>query len=190
MAPIGRELADAYRVVEPFQRHSGGEPLTVAGHIRDLHELLVSGGGAPHVIVGHSWGAMLALAYAAAHTEAASSIVLVCPATFDPAARDVLWENLDRRMDAEGRHLMATLEQDAPDADEHLRRMGNLMLPIYSYDLATTDQEVEHYDARGYRESWGDMMRWMTRGVYPAAFADIRSPVLMLHGADDPHPEK
>jgi hypothetical protein len=32
------------------------------------------------------------------------------------------------------------------------------------------------------------MIRLQDHGVYPAAFSAIRSPVLMLHGAVDPHP--
>jgi pimeloyl-ACP methyl ester carboxylesterase len=32
------------------------------------------------------------------------------------------------------------------------------------------------------------MLRLQAEGVYPAAFAAIRSPVLMLHGDADPHP--
>ena len=32
------------------------------------------------------------------------------------------------------------------------------------------------------------MVRLQNEGVYPAAFAAIKSPVLMLHGAVDPHP--
>jgi pimeloyl-ACP methyl ester carboxylesterase len=32
------------------------------------------------------------------------------------------------------------------------------------------------------------MIRLQATGVYPAAFEAIDLPVLMLHGADDPHP--
>jgi pimeloyl-ACP methyl ester carboxylesterase len=32
------------------------------------------------------------------------------------------------------------------------------------------------------------MLRLQEEGVYPAAFAAIETPVLMLHGAADPHP--
>ncbi len=32
------------------------------------------------------------------------------------------------------------------------------------------------------------MVRLQEEGVHPAAFAALRSPVLMLHGAYDPHP--
>ncbi len=44
LAPLAQALADAYHVVEPFQRRSGGAPLTVARHVADLQEA-VSGLG-------------------------------------------------------------------------------------------------------------------------------------------------
>ena len=68
MAPVAHRLADAFRILEPMQRGSDDKPLTVERHIADLHEVVQSQceGGRP-ALVGHSWGAMLALAYAAAH---------------------------------------------------------------------------------------------------------------------------
>src|SRR5437867_672899 len=89
MAPMARELADSFRVFEPLQRGSGGEPLTVARHVADLNELLESlGENRPPVLVGHSWGAMLALAYAASHPRRTLSLVLVGCGTFDETARE------------------------------------------------------------------------------------------------------
>lgn len=48
--------------------------------------------------------------------------------------------------------------------------------------------ELVECDARAHHETWEDMLRLQAEGVYPAAFATIRAPVLMLHGAVDPHP--
>ena len=89
MAPVARALADSFQVLEPFQRGSGGEPLTVARHISDLHQVVTSccAQGQP-ALVGHSWGAMLALFYAAAHPGSVSSLVLIGCGTFAPAARE------------------------------------------------------------------------------------------------------
>ena len=88
MAPVARGLADRFRVLEPWQRGSTGVPLTVARHVADLHELVESRcGGARPALVGSSWGAMLALAYAAAHPHQAGSLVLIGCGTFDPSAR-------------------------------------------------------------------------------------------------------
>ena len=55
-----------------------GEPLTVARHVADLHDvvLAVCDGQSP-ALVGESWGAMLALAYAAEHPRDVGPIVLV-----------------------------------------------------------------------------------------------------------------
>ena len=41
-APIARGLAGRFRVLEPWQRGSGAEPLTVARHIADLRELIAT----------------------------------------------------------------------------------------------------------------------------------------------------
>lgn len=189
MAPAAHRLADSFRVLEPFQRSSGAVPLTVARHVADLHELVESRrGGAQPALVGHSWGAMLALAYAAAHSSFAGPLVLIGCGTFDSPARDRMWAILEERMDDGLRRRMERLPEEFPDPNERLRAMSNLTLPLYSYDLATADLEIEACDARANHETWRDMVRLQEEGVYPAAFAAIKTSLLMLHGAVDPHP--
>jgi pimeloyl-ACP methyl ester carboxylesterase len=131
---------------------------------------------------------MLALAYAAEHPEAAGPLVLVGCGTFDPVARARMRATLDERTDAGLRLRMERLAGEHPDPDERLRALGRLLLPLYSYDPATEEDGSEAFDARGHRETWDDMLRLQNEGVYPATFSAIESPVLMLHGAFDPHP--
>jgi pimeloyl-ACP methyl ester carboxylesterase len=189
MAPVARGLADSFRVLEPWQRPSGGEPLTVARHVADLHELVESHcAGARPALVGSSWGAMLALVYAAAHSDRTGPLVLIGCGTFDRAARRRMQAMLDERLNYGLRQRLERLPEDYPDPDQRLEIMGKLILPLYSYDLVTTDQEIEAHDARARQETWADMVRLQDEGVYPAAFAAIDAPVLMLHGAADPHP--
>lgn len=168
MAPVARALADAFVVLEPLQRPSGGEPLTVARHVEDLDEVVRSlGAGARPALVGSSWGGMLALAYAAAHPDATGAIVVIGSGTFDLAAR------------ARMRELIAGRRSQGSDA----------------YTFAAIDGAGDGEDAPGYafdrvanQETWNDMVRLQGEGVYPAAFRSIAVPVLMLHGAYDPHP--
>ena len=189
VAPVARGLAGSFRVLEPFQRGSGGEPLTVSRHVADLHELIQSRcAGARPALVGHSWGAMLALACAAQHRQSAGPLVLIGCGTFDPLARAIFQAAINSRMDERVRARFDSLEEQFADPDERLRAKAELLLPLYSYDLISEDQEVEACDARSQRESWDDMVRLQSEGVYPAAFSAIRSPVLMLHGGADPHP--
>ncbi|HEY3174922.1 MAG TPA: alpha/beta hydrolase [Candidatus Polarisedimenticolia bacterium] len=188
LAPVARELADSFRILEPFQRGSSGEPLTVARHVEDLHELVRRRPDARPALVGHSWGAMLALAYAAAHPGFATSIVLIGCGTFDRAARDRLRAVREERMDGPLRRRLERLSVEFPDPDERLGVMGDLLLPLYSCDPEAGGLGVEGCDARAYQETWADMLRLQAAGVYPAAFAAIDAPVIMLHGALDPHP--
>jgi pimeloyl-ACP methyl ester carboxylesterase len=161
---LARALAADFRVFEPFQRGCDAEPLTVVRHVADLGAYLSGvGGNAPPPLVGHSWGAMLALALAAAHPERAGPLVLVGCGTFDPAARA---------------RLVAIRAERAGSGDPD------------SYDPSSTPDEPEEgeFVERAHLETWGDMLRLQAEGVYPAAFARVRSPVLMLHGGHDPHP--
>jgi pimeloyl-ACP methyl ester carboxylesterase len=185
MAQVARGLADSYRVLEPFQ---SGVAMTVAEHVADLHEVVESQKEAvAPAIVGHSWGAMLALVYAAAHPAMVGPIVLVCSGTFDLPSRERFGANMAKRMDAEMRQRLDRLKQ-LPDSNERFRALGDFTMELYSYDLATTDQEIDESEPGANSETWDDMVRLQGKGVYPAAFAAIKSPVLMLHGAADPHP--
>lgn len=189
MAPVARGLADRFRVLEPWQRGSGEEPLTVARHLTDLHQVVQARcGGQRPALVGHSWGAMLALVYAAVHPDEAGPLVLVGCGTFDPAARARLIAIREARMDGELQAERARIEAKVPDPDQRLSALGRLMMRLDSYDLAPPETEAEVCDATAHRETWDDMLRLQQAGVYPVVFASIRSPVLMVHGAEDPHP--
>jgi pimeloyl-ACP methyl ester carboxylesterase len=131
---------------------------------------------------------MLALAYASAHPAGAGPLVLVGCGTFDPAARARLQAVVDERMDDDLKQRLARLPREIADADERLRVEGNLLLPIYSHQPMAAEPIAEACDARAHHETWQDMLRLQEEGVYPAAFANIETPVLMLHGAADPHP--
>lgn len=189
MAAVARGLADRFRVLEPWQRRSGGEPLTVARHVADLHEVVQAYGADQRpAIVGHSWGAMLALAYAAAHPDWAGPLVLIGCGTFDPAARARMNETREARMDGTMLARLAQIEAEVPDPDNRLYALGRLMMAVDSYALASSKTGLEECDAAANRETWDDMLRLQAAGVYPAAFAAIQVPVLMVHGAHDPHP--
>ena len=187
MAGVARELADTHRVLEPFQRGSGAEPLTVARHIEDLHEVVCScAADSPPVLLGSSWGAMLALAYAATHPTSTGPLILVGCGTFDLEARSKLHTTIEQRMNPKIRQQLARATQIA-DVGERLKAVAHAESPIYSYD-ATEFPEGELFDARAHHETWEDMVALQAQGVYPAAFAAVRVPVLMVHGTFDPHP--
>jgi len=70
-----------------------------------------------------------------------------------------------------------------------LAALGKWYERLDAFDpLPSMEMDEEPCDARGHEETWADMMRLQNEGIYPTAFRAVRSPVLMLHGAEDPHP--
>ena len=194
VAPVAKGLSESFRAVEPWQRGSGGPPLTVARHIADLHELAVDlGGDSPVAIVGHSWGAMLALCYAAEHPSKAGPIVLVGCGTFDQSSRSTMQAIIEERMDDDVRDRIHRLSIETTDPAERFIQAFKLTRHVFDYDPIgpyADKEESEPFDLKAHDETWTDMRRLQDDGTYPNAFAAIESPVLMVHGQYDPHPGK
>ena len=189
LEPLARRLGERWRVLEPYQRGSGGGLLTVAVHVQDLHDLIRERcGEQPPVLIGHSWGAMLALAYAAAHPDTSRALVLVGCGTFSVAARAEFEARLEARLTPADRAALAKIDEMKTDADRRLGALGRLMTRVYGHDIDEPANEPEAIDAQAHRQTWHDMIRLQREGVYPAAFRAITCPVLMLHGDADPHP--
>jgi len=121
MAPVARSLSQSFRVLEPTQRGSSREPLTVAQHIDDLHELIMSHGEPLRpALVGSSWGSMLALAYAAQYPDDVGPLVLIGCGTFDLVLRNRLRKIIAKRKSKALCKEFEQLSQIYPDADDSL----------------------------------------------------------------------
>ena len=131
---------------------------------------------------------MLALAYAATHPDSVASLVLVGCGTFDTAARQRMQAILDERTDGILRQRLERLTEEYPDPNRRFRAFGEAVMSLYFYNCIPAKLKTEIHDARAHHETWNDMVRLQQEGIYPAAFAAIKVPVLMLHGAFDPHP--
>ena len=130
----------------------------------------------------------MALAYAAEHPDAAGAVVLIGCGTFDPKARSKLQETIASRISPNLHKKLERLQTEIEDPDLCLKQTYELLSPVYSYDPLPDDHEVLAVDIKAQEETWNDMLRLQTEGVYPKAFSAISSPVLMLHGTYDPHP--
>jgi proline iminopeptidase len=92
-----KALADEYLVVFYDQRGTGlsprvpSEQITLQGFLDDLDAFVTAyGKGRPVSLVGHSWGAMLASAYAGAHPNKVDKLVLAEPAFLDATTMGAL----------------------------------------------------------------------------------------------------
>lgn len=191
LAPLAQTLSQWWPVLEPFQRANGGSPLSVARHVQDLDDLIRERcQGHPPVLVGHSWGAMLALAYAAHHPGKVAGLVLIGCGTFSEATGAEFKARLDTLLTTADRAKLARITSTETTADRRLAAVGRLMAAVYGVDIDRALEPDGQVDAVAHQQTWGDMLRLQHNGTYPAAFGAIRAPVLMLHGDRDPHPGK
>ena len=191
-APLARDLGETFSVLEPLQRRAGPESLTVDRHVADLAAV------APEhaVVVGWSWGAMLALSYAAAHPKRVGGVVLVGCGTYHEDERRDYKQRVQDLLGDDGRAREAALRERiaaAPDEttrDALVGELGALFMDAETVDALPGPSLGEDLpvDAAGNRETWDDALRLQAAGIEPQRFASIDAPVLMLHGDTDPHP--
>ncbi|VTR67709.1 hypothetical protein DESC_610292 [Desulfosarcina cetonica] len=186
---LAQGLSRNFRVIEPWQRPSGEIPLTVAVHIQDLHNLILSRcKGEKPALVGSSWGAMLALAYAAEYSETINSMALVGCGTFDKESRKVIAQKRRLKIaDYISKHPehKADLQLDIGAQIMKWHGMTDTYEPLPIDDASLAP---EPFDMQGHKETWQDMLRSQEKGIYPQSFTSVKVPTIMLHGADDPHP--
>jgi pimeloyl-ACP methyl ester carboxylesterase len=186
---LAQGLSRDFKVIEPWQRPSGEIPLTVAIHVEDLHNLILSRcKGEKPALVGSSWGAMLALAYAAEHSDTINGCVLVGCGTFDKASRDVIVEKRRQKIaDYISKHPEHKADLQLDIAAQMMKWHG--MTDAYEPLPIDDDSSVsEPFDMQGHKETWQDMVRCQETGIYPQSFTSVKVPAIMLHGVDDPHP--
>jgi len=91
-------LADTHRVVFYDQRGAGlservpAELLTLDGYLEELDAVIaLTSPGRPVVLIGHSWGAVLASAYLGAHQDRVARAVLIEPGYLEADGK-VAWD--------------------------------------------------------------------------------------------------
>jgi proline iminopeptidase len=123
MMPVAEKLADAFTCVLLEQRGTGRSrpakfdpaSMTLRNVVEDLEALRVHLKLDTLTLVGHSWGGMLAMAYAAAHPDRVGRLLLIGPGGMDPQFQMYFGPNIDMRLwppDKEARAAAKTPAQN------------------------------------------------------------------------------
>jgi proline-specific peptidase len=197
-------LADAgFEVIYYDQRGSGGTPLgdpdrvTFAGGIEDLDRLRGELGLEELNLVGHSFGAVLALLYAAQHPERVRCLVLCNTAPpFIPALQSAFMSNMEKRRRAEDEAEKKRIEESDP-----FRRRDPAALERYiklRYAPFFRDRENMEMATFGFNqntasnviEAPGRTFRDLKDHDPVGSLAKVRCPTRVLHGEHDPVPQE
>lgn len=199
LAPLARLLDDTFTVIRFEQRgcgrSTGDGPFTIAQAVDDLDQVRAAVGFGRFAVAGHSWGAELAIRYAARHQEHSTAVAYISGVGAGNGFRAAYFAELGRRLGPE-RERLAELSAIPPDkvTPELEREMCLLQWRAdFSPGSAAAEQARAQWDSRppgatinrsANRGLWNDRATEDLR----AAAARVTCPVTMLFGADDPRP--
>lgn len=133
-------------MLEPLQRRSGAEVLTVETHVEDLAHVTPQ----RMLWVGHSRGAMLALSFATAHPELVQAVMIVGCGTYDEATRRIYRDRFDALLTARGLlaklgalHARELAALDDATRDRLLLEQGRIASDAETYELCEPNEDVE-----------------------------------------------
>jgi proline iminopeptidase len=198
-------LANVCRVVAYDQRGRGrsrgprAEDVTLASEIDDLDAIRRAITDGRVALLGHSWGGVLAMAYAATFPERVSKLVLLGtgPATHhdwvslrDDMARHRSAEDRDafRRIDTSAAYLDGETDADLAHYRVHFRiavtdpdRHLPMLLPRLREGWSAEDvRRARRIEARLYEETTASPSFDLRQGL-----SALRAPTLVLHGSAD-----
>jgi len=172
-----RGLAGRHRLIFYDQRGTGLSPrvdktfLTLESSLDDLHSLVSHyGGHSPVKLIGHSWGAMLTIAYLGTHPERVSHAVVVEPGMLNPDAAKEFVRRLKASQSLRDtipllKYILLTPFVSSLDGHERfdyaMTRMMNRVKPGGPYQCEGQSMPPNAFERAGY-----------------AAFASMLKPVL------------
>ncbi len=189
MAPVARELGKARGVLEPLQSKD-----TLHGQIEELRLQLPKHADAPVILIGSSWGAVLALFLAASGEPVIEKIILIGSAVFDAEHSSRIEATRLARLTKEKRRRYEIISEKmsmapADERDSLMKEWGDLFFDTDVYDPATRDLEVLDVQYSIYEKVWSDFVALRDRpGFLKREFSRIDSPAVVIHGEYDPHP--
>jgi len=188
MAPVARELASDWGVLEPLQTAN-----TLEGQIKELRSVLEKYAFPPVTLVGYSWGAWLGVIISARYPSMVRRLILVSSGPFEEKyARDIMKTRLNRLGNDEKKEVISLIElfndPTVRDLNEKITRFGQLIAQADSFDPVPQDNEVLETQYEIFRDVWKEAEELRSRGKLFELAGQIRCPVTAIHGDHDPHP--
>lgn len=179
------------------QRGTGGssiklennETITMDAMIADIENLRKHLKIDQWVVLGHSFGGMLASYYATKHPESIEKLILSSSGGIDLGLRDYVNGNLQKRLTAQERDSLAYWNKkiaSGDTSDKARRGRARAMAPAYVYDKKFAPDIAERLtqgDPHINELVWEDLEK--IKFDCAPILKDFKKPVLILHGKDD-----
>jgi pimeloyl-ACP methyl ester carboxylesterase len=188
MAPVARELASGWGVLEPLQTAK-----SVQGQVEELKTVLENDADLPVTLIGFSWGAWLSFISAANYPALLKKLILIGSGPFEEKHAARIQETRLSRLSQEERTEVESLLEvlDNPDAqhkNDAFARFGELFSKADAYDPILQDSGVTDCDVATFQGVWKEAAELRRSGKLLELGGRINCPVVAIHGDYDPHP--
>ncbi len=188
MAPVARELASGWGVLEPLQTAT-----SVEGQIEELKTALEENRDLPVFLIGFSWGAWLSYLVAARYPSLVKKLILVASGPFEEKYAEVIEETRLSRLSEEERAEVESLYEimDDPAAknrSQAFARFGALFSKADAYDPIKHESEAIDFDPDIFQSVWEEAAQLRRSGELLELGKRIKCSVTAIHGDYDPHP--
>lgn len=200
LAPLAALLDGEFTVARFDQRGCGRStgrdgPFTIEQAVDDMDQVRAALGFSRWAVAGHSWGAELALRYAARHPQQTTAVAYIAGVGAGNGFKDAHVAELNRRLGPD-RDRWAALSA-IPDADRTPAEERERCLLQWRTDFSPGPDAAGHALALWETRPPGAVINtaanrklWQDRGTEDLrlAAARITCPVTMIFGNDDPRP--
>ncbi len=194
MQAFCRSLDSYCNAVYYEQRGSkqGDYDIGVEDHLRDLERVVdhYSKESKP-IIVGHSWGSMLAVLFAGRHSESLEKVILTGCGPLNKAQGDDFQQTLNERFGDQKEYydnLWEAIDQEQDEikqqklADNYI----DSIIEIYQMDPDSGSEiQPRYWDYKGAYKTMYESDEYVSQNNYEKALAKIETSLTVIHGTYD-----
>lgn len=201
LEPVAAMIHDLATVHRYDQRGCGRSqdklPCDVASFVADLDALRAHWGYESWTVIGHSWGAFLALLYAVEHPHRVSRFVYFSGTGIDPAWHREYRRNRDAKLSQDSRdrlHVLDRRRSAAVGEDlARIQRERSALLETTNYYDAARLHETPRFDRFPINYTQNSILnaeckRMESAGELRDRVRLVHAPTLVLDGEGDPRP--
>lgn len=184
---MARILSEWAGVIEPLQSKA-----SIADLIEELKDQILRAGDPPMHLIGHSWGAWLAILFAARHPDLTAQLILIgCP-PFDPAFVPEIGRRRMSRLSLDEQAALQSLIRDLDNDDRGRRHKAveELTFLLRKTDSVDPDPDLEEsvFDPDLFSATWDEADALRDSGELMRILETLSCPITLFHGDSDPHP--
>ena len=180
---------------QPGTKENPSSQANLAEQYREVDKRIEPFQRSKPILIGHSWGANLALLYAALHPRNISEVIVIGTAPFsvklEKKMQFQIWHRLDSKTQEQLDEIDAKIDIAAQNhqytmLEGLLKKRIQLTSPVYHCNPETEDLLPKtSFSLAGFRQAKGALWKHIERGKIPKLLSSIQIPIHAIHGNQD-----